>query len=199
MTVTNGATDEFRAARDFLLEHRADYTTAYEGFDWPRPESFNWALDWFDVIARGNDRTALHIVEEDGERAEFSFAALSERSNRVANWLRARGVRAEDRVLVMLGNQVELWETALAAMKLRAVVIPATTLLGPADLRDRVERGRVRHVIVRAEDAEKFDEVPGRQTRITVGERGPAGGRTRRRTPPTRASSPRASPTRTIP
>ncbi|MER5826064.1 AMP-binding protein [Streptomyces mirabilis] len=169
MTVTNGATDEFRAARDFLLEHRADYTTAYEGFDWPRPESFNWALDWFDVIARGNDRTALHIVEEDGERAEFSFAALSERSNRVANWLRARGVRAEDRVLVMLGNQVELWETALAAMKLRAVVIPATTLLGPADLRDRVERGRVRHVIVRAEDAEKFDEVPGRQTRITVG------------------------------
>ncbi|MER5539543.1 AMP-binding protein [Streptomyces mirabilis] len=169
MTVTNGATDEFRAARDFLLEHRADYATAYEGFDWPRPESFNWALDWFDVIARGNDRTALHIVEEDGERAEFSFAALSERSNRVANWLRARGVRAEDRVLVMLGNQVELWETALAAMKLRAVVIPATTLLGPADLRDRIERGRVRHVIVRAEDAEKFDEVPGRHTRITVG------------------------------
>lgn len=199
MTVTNGATDEFRAARDFLLEHRADYATAYEGFDWPRPESFNWALDWFDVIARGNDRTALHIVEEDGERAEFSFAALSERSNRVANWLRARGVRAEDRVLVMLGNQVELWETALAAMKLRAVVIPATTLLGPADLRDRVERGRVRHVIVRAEDAEKFDEVPGRHTRITVGERGPAGSRTRRRTPPTRASSPRVSPTRTTP
>lgn len=169
MTVTNGAADEFRAARDFLLEHRADYAAAYEGFDWPRPESFNWALDWFDVIARGNDRTALHIVEEDGERAEFSFAALSERSNRVANWLRAQGVRAEDRVLVMLGNQVELWETALAAMKLRAVVIPATTLLGPADLRDRVERGRVRHVIARAEEAEKFDEVSGRQTRITVG------------------------------
>lgn len=169
MTVTNGATDEFRAARDFLLEHRADYATAYEGFEWPRPESFNWALDWFDVNAQGNDRTALHIVEEDGERAEFSFAALSERSNRVANWLRGQGVRAEDRVLVMLGNQVELWETALAAMKLRAVVIPATTLLGPADLRDRVARGHVRHVVVRAEDAEKFDEVPGRYTRITVG------------------------------
>ena len=169
MTATTSATDGFRAARDFLLEHREDYATAYEGFSWPRPDYFNWALDWFDVIARGNDRTALHIVEEDGERAEFSFAALSERSNRVANWLRARGVRAEDRILVMLGNQVELWEIALAAMKLRAVVIPATTLLGPADLRDRVERGRVRHVIVRAEDTEKFDEVPGAYTRIAVG------------------------------
>ncbi|GAA5034143.1 AMP-binding protein [Streptomyces siamensis] len=169
MTATTGATDEFRAARDFLLEHREDYLTAYEGFRWPRPEHFNWALDWFDVVARGNDRTALHIVEEDGDRTEVSFAAMSERSNRVANWLRAQGVGAEDRVLVMLGNQVELWETALAAMKLRAVVIPATPLLGAADLRDRVERGRVRHVVVRSDDAAKFDDVPGHYTRIAVG------------------------------
>ncbi|MFD4548225.1 AMP-binding protein [Streptomyces sp. NPDC058467] len=169
MTATTGATDEFRAARDFLLAHREDYATAYAGFSWPRPQYFNWALDWFDVIARGNDRTALHIVEEDGERTEVSFAEMSRRSNQVANWLRAQGVRPEDRILVMLGNQVELWETALAAMKLRAVVIPATPLLGAADLRDRVERGRVRHVVVRSEDDEKFDEVPGDYTRIVVG------------------------------
>ncbi|MFF9525947.1 AMP-binding protein [Streptomyces achromogenes] len=163
------ATETFRKARDFLLAHREDYATAYEGFRWPRPGHFNWALDWFDVIAEGNDRTALHIVEEDGGETRLSFAELSERSNRVARWLRERGVAPEDRVLVMLGNQAELWETALAAMKLRAVVIPATPLLGPADLRDRVERGRVRHVIVRAEDTAKFDGVPGGYTRISVG------------------------------
>lgn len=169
MTATTGRADGFRAARDFLLKHRSDYSTAYEGFSWPRPEHFNWALDWFDVIARDNDRTALHIVEEDGGRVEVSFAAMSERSDRVANWLRSRGVGAEDRVLVMLGNQVELWETALAAMKLRAVVIPATPLLGAADLADRIERGRVRHVVVRSEDTAKFDAVPGDYTRIAVG------------------------------
>ncbi|MER6157703.1 AMP-binding protein [Streptomyces sp. NPDC001868] len=169
MSARTSATDEFRAARDFLLAHREDYATAYEGFTWPRPEYFNWALDWFDVIARGNDRTALHIVEEDGTETLVSFAEMSARSSQVANRLRDRGVRADDRVLVMLGNQAELWETALAAMKLRAVVIPATPLLGPADLRDRVERGRVRHVIVRAEDAPKFADVPGRYTRTTVG------------------------------
>ncbi|MFF5023626.1 AMP-binding protein [Streptomyces collinus] len=163
------ATELFRSARDFLLEHREDYARAYEGFRWPRPEHFNWALDWFDVIAAGNDRTALHIVEEDGTETRLSFAELAERSNRVANHLRARGVGAEDRVLVMLGNQAELWETALAAMKLRAVVIPATPLLGPADLRDRVERGRVRHVLVRAEDTAKFADVPGAYTRFSVG------------------------------
>ncbi|WP_406724766.1 AMP-binding protein [Streptomyces sp. GD-15H] len=163
------ATEEFRRARDFLLEHRDDYATAYEGFRWPRPERFNWALDWFDVIADGNDRTALHLVEEDGEQTRLSFAELARRSDQAANWLRQQGVRAEDRVLVMLGNQAELWETALAAMKLRAVVIPATPLLGPADLRDRVDRGRVRHVIARAADTAKFDEVPGDYTRVAVG------------------------------
>ncbi|MEU6838119.1 AMP-binding protein [Streptomyces rubiginosohelvolus] len=164
------ATETFRAARDFLLEHREDYERAYAGFRWPRADHFNWALDWFDVIAENNDRTALHIVEEDGRRTEVSFAAMSMRSDRTANWLKAQGVREGDRILVMLGNQVELWETALAAMKLRAVVIPATPLLGPADLRDRVERGRVRHVLVRDADTAKFDEVPGRYTRIAVGE-----------------------------
>ncbi|MFE7136629.1 AMP-binding protein [Streptomyces sp. NPDC057644] len=164
------ATETFRAARDFLLEHREDYERAYAGFRWPRADHFNWALDWFDVIAENNDRTALHIVEEDGRRTEVSFAAMSERSDRAANWLKAQGVREGDRILVMLGNQVELWETALAAMKLRAVVIPATPLLGPADLRDRVERGRVRHVLVRDADTAKFDEVPGRYTRIAVGD-----------------------------
>ncbi|GAA4290539.1 isobutyrate:CoA ligase IbuL [Streptomyces violaceoruber] len=170
------ATELFRTARDFLLEHREDYTAAYEGFRWPRPANFNWALDWFDVVAEGNGRTALHIVEEDGREVRVSFAEMSARSNRVANRLREWGVGPEDRILVMLGNQAELWETALAAMKLRAVVIPATTLLGPADLRDRVDRGPVGHVIARAEDTGKFDDVPGHYTRVAVGGATPAAG-----------------------
>jgi len=163
-------TELFRGARDFLLAHREDYATAYEGFEWPRPEGFNWALDWFDVIAHGNATTALHIVEEDGRETKLSFGELAVRSDQAANWLRELGVAAEDRILVMLGNQAELWITALAAMKLRAVVIPATPLLGPADLSDRVERGRVRHVIVRSEDTGKFAEVPGSYTRIAAGD-----------------------------
>ncbi|MEV6783571.1 AMP-binding protein [Streptomyces sp. NPDC051098] len=166
----SGATEEFRTARDFLLRYRDDYATAYQGFVWPRPERFNWALDWFDVIAAGNDATALHIVDEDGTETRISFAEMSERSDRAANWLRAQGVGPGDRLVVMLGNQHELWETALAAMKLRAVVIPATPLLGPADLRDRIERGRASHVLVRSQDTAKFAEVPGDYTRIAVGE-----------------------------
>ncbi|MFG2497910.1 AMP-binding protein [Streptomyces sp. NPDC048441] len=177
MTTTGtSGTEQFRRARDFLLRHREDYEAAYEGFSWPRFERFNWALDWFDAIAEGNDRTALHIAEEGGAEQRFSYAELSARSNQVANWLRQQGVTAGDRILVMLGNQAELWETALAAMKLRAVMIPATPLLGTVDLRDRIERGRARYVITRGEDVEKFDGVPGTYTKIVVGDGAPSEG-----------------------
>nr|WP_171169521.1 AMP-binding protein [Streptomyces sp. I05A-00742] len=167
--------DAFRQARDFLLAHREDYRAAREGFVWPRPEEFNWALDWFDPLARGNGSTALWIVEEDGGETKLSFDTLRRRSDRVARRLRERGVRAGDRIVVMLGNQAELWETMLAAMKLRAVVIPATPLLGPADLADRIGRGGARHVVVRTADTGKFAEVPGEYTRIAVGGTPPSG------------------------
>ncbi|MEV7540983.1 AMP-binding protein [Streptomyces sp. NPDC089915] len=171
----NSATDSFLAARDFLLAHRGQYEAARTGFTWPRPERFNWAFDWFDRIAEGNTADALRIVEEDGTTEAVTFDEMRLRSGSAATWLREQGVAAGDRVLVMLGNQRELWEVMLGAMKLRAVVIPATPLLGPADLRDRIERGDVRHVIARALDTPKFDEVPGGYTRIAAGDAVPAG------------------------
>jgi acetyl-CoA synthetase len=164
----------FTAARDLLLEHRTDYSTAVREFEWPAQEYFNWALDYFDSIAVGNDRPALHIVEEDGTETRRSFAELSAASNRVANYLRGLGARRGDCLLLMLGNGVALWETLLAAMKLGVVVSPATTLLTTADLQDRVDRGRVRLVIAGAGNASKFGDVIGSFTRIAVGE-APAG------------------------
>jgi acetyl-CoA synthetase len=161
-----------RAARDFLLEHRTDYDTAYARFEWPRPEQFNFAIDWFDgVLATEHPhRVALRLIEADGTDASYTFQELSARSDQLAGWLRAEGVARGMRVLVLLGNQVELWETTLAAIKLGAVIIPATTLLAEADLRDRIDRGRVGAVIARSELAPQFDAVPGSYLRIAVGE-----------------------------
>ena len=159
----------FLEARDFLLAHRTDYEAARRGFRWPRLETFNWALDHFDALAKGNDRPALWVVDEGGAETKLSFAELSRRSSQVASFLRARGVRRGDAVLLMLGNVVPLWEVMLACMKLGAVIIPATTLLTTDDLRDRFERGGVRHVVVGAADAGKFDALPGDYGRVVVG------------------------------
>lgn len=163
------AAKAFLEARDFLLQHRSDHDAARRDFRWPELTRFNWALDYFDVYAAGNDKPALWIVGEDGSEQKCSFAALSARSNQVANWLRSLGVARGDRILMMLGNEVPLWETMLAAMKMGAVIIPATTLLATDDLLDRFDRGNVRHVVVGGANTDKFAALPGDYTRIAVG------------------------------
>ena len=167
------AADGFLAGRDFLQKHRTDYDTAVRVFRWPVQEHFNWALDYFDAIATGNLRPALHIVDEDGAETVRSFADLSAASNRVANFLHGLGARRGDRLMLMLGNEVALWETLLAAIKLGLVVTPATTLLTTDDLQDRVDRGRVRHVVASAASVSKFAAVTGTFTRIAVGDATP--------------------------
>ncbi|MFE1167163.1 AMP-binding protein [Nocardiopsis sp. NPDC058789] len=161
---------EFRAARDLLLQHREDQETAHREFTWPRPERFNWALDHFDhVAATRPDRTALWLVEADGTETHHTYRQMSERSNQVANWLIGQGVHPGDRIMLMLGNQVELWETLLAAVKLGAVVTPTATNLSDADLVDRLDRGEVAHVICSPEHTERFELLRGHWTRICVG------------------------------
>jgi acetyl-CoA synthetase len=171
---TPAGREAYRAARDILLRHRDDYDGAVAAFSWPDVgDRFNWALDWFDPIAAGNPRTALRIIDEDGSDRSYSFAEMSQRSDRVAASLAAAGVARGDRVMVMLGNQVELWESMLAVMKLGAVIMPATTALGPKDLADRVGRGAVRHVITNADQVDKFAEIPGDFGRIAIGDAPP--------------------------
>lgn len=157
-------THPFIAARDFLLAHRSDYQKAVDGFTWPEQETFNWALDYFDVMAAGNDQPALQIVNEQGTHERYSFAQLSRRSNQVANYLVSLGVLRGDRILLMLGNEVSLWETMLAAFKLGAVVIPASELLVEADLADRLERGKVRFIVTNSRHSHKFKSYLGSVT-----------------------------------
>jgi acetyl-CoA synthetase len=168
-------TRAYRAARDLLLRHRTDYDAARTQFTWPDLDDFNWALDWFDVLAAEHpDRDALRVVTE-GTDVRLSYAELAARSNQVANWLRGLGVRRGDRVLLMLGNIAPLWEVILAAIKLGAVIIPASTLLGPLDLADRITRGYVRHVITEDRHARKFAGLAGDWTKVAVGAGGEPG------------------------
>jgi len=164
------ATEAFRYARDQLLDLRGEHDRAVAEFAYPEVGgTWNWAVDWFDSFARGNHRPGLVVVEEDGSSAQLTFDEIAHRSDQIAVWLRDEGVTKGDAVIVMLGNQVELWETMLAIIKLGAVIMPTTTAVGPADLVDRIARGGAGFVICNAVDAPKFDEVPGDYTRVSVG------------------------------
>lgn len=151
------ATAAYRAARDLLLSLRGDH------------DRFCWAVDWFDAVARGNDRAALIVVDEDGATHTVTYDEMARRSDRIAAWLSGLGVRRGQAVLVMLGNQVEMWESVLGIMKLGAVVMPTAPAVGATELTDRIRRGEAAAVITNAADIPTFDQVPGDFLRIAVG------------------------------
>ncbi len=168
----------FAEAREFLLRHRDDYGAAVAGFRWPDASGFNWAFDWFDAGLAADpasrDRPALRIVDPAaGTDRAVSFATLARRSNRVANHLAALGLRKGDPLVLLAGGVGPLWDTVLAAMKLGAVVIPATTVLTPPELADRLERGGARSIVATPDQVAKCDAVCGAAVLRVVTE-GPA-------------------------
>ncbi|THD44054.1 MAG: hypothetical protein E7774_11360, partial [Bradyrhizobium sp.] len=168
--------EAFRAARDLLLAARGDYALAEAAFVWPRLEHFNWALDWFDSeLASGahGAHPALRILAGDAET--YTFRDLSQASSRLANGLRRLGAKRGDRLLLLLGNVVELWITLLAAMKLGLVVIPSPPQLSRRDIDERLARAGASLVIAETSETTKLDGREGALKRIAVGAPTPPG------------------------
>jgi len=155
------ATKAFKEARDLLFKYREDYESAYEKFQWPQLETFNWALDWFDVIAQNNEQTALWVVKKDasGEFVEekATYQELSLRTSRIARHFQKLGMKRGDRLLVMLPNVFPIWEAMLAAIKLGVVIVPTATQATEVELADRAQRGNIKFILTDAEGAEKID------------------------------------------
>ncbi|MFF8506458.1 acyl-CoA synthetase [Streptomyces sp. NPDC015492] len=173
--VRTPAHEEYRAARDLLLRLRGDREAACAAFRWPRAAHFNWALDWFDVLAEGNDRPALELLGQPGPDGgvpvvdRLSFSELAARSSALATALREHGVARGDRVLILLGTRAELWETLLGCIKLGAVVVPGYQDLTRAEAADRIDRGSVRHVVAAPGLVDLLDPLPVPGLRMAVG------------------------------
>lgn len=170
------ATRAVREMRDFLLEHRLDYDATLSGFHWPQLTEFNFALEWFDVIAGEHpDRDAVTIVSPDLIAQSWTYAELSKRSDQVANWLRMLGLKRGSKVIVMLNNTIELWEIVLGIYKIGAVAIPTSTLLSATDLAYRVDHGEAVAVVAPTSLRARVDALPQQVLKIGVGEDLPAG------------------------
>ena len=170
------ATDELRAARDYLLDRPHDYEAAVAGFTWPHPEAFNFALEWFDVVAGEHpDRAAVTIADPGVATASWSYGELARRSDQVASWLRGLGVRAGDPMIVMLNNTIDLWEILLGLLKVGAVAVPTSTLLSESDLAWRVDTVGARWAIAPVAMAERFAAVGPATRVIGVGSPTPPG------------------------
>lgn len=171
----SAATIAIREMRDFLFANATDYAAARDGFSWPAPTEFNFALEWFDVVAGETpDRPAVQIVSADLSLESWTYGDLSARSDQVAAWLNGLGIGRGDHVIVMLGNTIELWEVMLAITKVGAVSIPTSTLLSASDLAYRVEHGRARAIVTLGGLAERIADIDAEVLRIGVGDGIPA-------------------------
>ena len=169
------ATQTIREMRDLLFAHATDYAGARDGFAWPEVTEFNFALEWFDVVATENPaRPAVQIVSADLSVQEWTYGDLSARSDQVATWLTDLGIRRGDHVIVMLGNTIELWEVMLAITKIGAVSIPTSTLLSASDLAYRIEHGQARAIVTLGALAERVAGVDPGILRIGIGDGIPA-------------------------
>ncbi|ASD64930.1 AMP-binding protein [Bdellovibrio bacteriovorus] len=149
--------NEFEQARDFLILHRSDYKHAYSQFRWPRFDDFNWALDYFDPMAEGNTKIGLWLVDEVGHEKKFSFSEISKRSNQAANFMRAKGLQKGDSVFLLIEDDAALWEIMLAAMKIGAVIVPNNPLLSQQELKERLNREKIKMIATTKAHTEKFD------------------------------------------
>lgn len=166
------ATRGFLAARDLLRALRDDPEAAAARFSWPRPEHFNWALDWFDRIAVDNTRVALRMPDPSNPNC-VTYAELSESSSRVANWLRRLGLRRGQRVLLLLDDQLAFCETMLAVMKLGAVLVLVRATMATADVNEVIGRVGPAFIIAAAHLTDAVSAAPLRATRICVGAKVP--------------------------
>lgn len=80
-------TEIFQRAPDALLRYRDDLERARAEFRWPELADFNWAWDWFEVLAANHRGTALVVVSEATGVRRVSYAELAERSTRLGRWL----------------------------------------------------------------------------------------------------------------
>ncbi len=121
-------------------------------------------MQYFDgILAEKASWPALIWVDEElldsGDRLVRTFHELREESNKLVNGLAGRGYSKGDSVLVMTGNVPELFTIFLALLKGGMPVVPATVLLTPDDVLDRVRRAGVKAVIADRNAYEKIDRI----------------------------------------
>lgn len=136
-----------------------NYDETRRDFRWPSPQQFNFAADVVGRWAKDGEAVAMRWVGDAGERT-LTFRHFAERSDRLANALERLGLRAGDRVLVMLPRVVEWWESLLGLEKAQLVAMPATTLLTPKDIDYRLDAADANAVITDTANADKVDAAP---------------------------------------
>lgn len=153
------------------------YEEFNSGFEITIPESFNFACDVVDEIARtAPEKTAMVWCDDKGSEAVFSFAQMKYFSDKAANFFRSKGIRKGDRVMLILKRHFTFWFCTLGLNKIGAVTIPATHLLTAKDIVYRNNAADIRMIVcvpdpvVMQHIEESEDKSPSLKNKVLIGE-----------------------------
>src|SRR5258707_12865563 len=142
-----------------ILTRLADYDALYRQFRSAVPATYNIGVEvcdrWADLDAR---RTALIDSHADGRCDEISYGALRDKSNRLANALRAFGVMRGDRVAILLPQGPDVALSHISIYKLAAIALPLAMLFGVDAISYRLRNSRAKGLITNAQGRAKLAE-----------------------------------------
>jgi acetyl-CoA synthetase len=140
-----------------MLPFIKDYDRLYREFRWEIPARYNIGVDVCDRWAtRDPDRAAIIHVHSGGGTEAISFRALMQRSNRLANALRAHGVGRGERVAILLPQSPEAVIAHVAIYKLGAIALPLALLFGTEALAYRLENSGAKVLVTNDTGVQKL-------------------------------------------
>jgi len=137
-----------------------DYRETCSTFTWERPESFNFVRDVIDQWSDSDpDKPAMLWVNDNGDEINKTFAEISVASRKLCNVLVAAGIERGETVILMLGRNIEWWETFTAVLRMGAVISPGTTQLSAKDLEYRINASSATCIVTDQSNAAKVEAV----------------------------------------
>ena len=147
-----------------------------KSIDFENEESFNFAFDVVDAIAKKNpDKLAMLHLDKNKVERRFSFNDMKRASAQCANYFKSLGIKKGDKVMLVLKRHYQFWYAILGLHKLGAVAIPATNLLMEHDFEYRFNAADVSAIVCTADGdvAHQVDlaaeKCPCLKTKILVG------------------------------
>ena len=122
-----------------FVQPQEDENGVFQGMTFSDEESYNFAFDTVDAIARREpDKLAMVHVANDMTERRFTFKDFKDASSQSANYFKSLGIKRGDRVMLVLKRHYQFWYAILGLHKLGAIAIPATNQIGRASCRERV-------------------------------------------------------------
>ncbi len=146
-----------KAEQESLLCHKyiktkEDENGALENLSFEDADTYNFAFDTVDAIARNNpDKLAMLHISNDMTERRFTFKDIKDASSQSANYFKSLGIKKGDRVMLVLKRHYQFWFSILGLHKLGAIAIPATNQLVEKDFTYRFKAAGVNAVICTAD------------------------------------------------